>query len=274
LLNDKIDWKLTPISTEQATGYALSWTATGKLIQKDSVNHAYVTSADGSNRIHLVEGDPLVQDAAACGPGDMIVLTLVTENNAQQVWRLNVATSELKQLTFGKLDWSASCTPDGKWVVYGESDSLQHIFKVSVDGGTPVELAHGSLLRPTVSPDGTLVAYLRKDGQGLRGKPTLVLQKIDGGPAVREIEVSSTYTLQHIRWTPDGRALAYIHDTTGNVQNVYMQPLAGGEPVQLTHFDSEPALVADYAWSKDGKKFAVTRARYNDADVVMFSGFR
>jgi len=53
-----------------------------------------------------------------------------------------------------------------------------------------------------------------------------------------------------------------------------MQPLAGGPPVQLTHFDAEPAYVAAYAWSRHGKKFAITRARYNDTDVVMFSGFR
>jgi hypothetical protein len=53
-----------------------------------------------------------------------------------------------------------------------------------------------------------------------------------------------------------------------------MQPLAGGAPVQLTHFDSEPAVVSAYAWSRDSKKFAITRARYNDTDVVMFSGFR
>jgi len=50
--------------------------------------------------------------------------------------------------------------------------------------------------------------------------------------------------------------------------------LAGGPPVQLTHFDSEPALIPSSAWSRDGKKFAITRARYNDTDVVMFSGFR
>jgi hypothetical protein len=53
-----------------------------------------------------------------------------------------------------------------------------------------------------------------------------------------------------------------------------MQPSAGGAAVQLTHFDSEPALVAAYGWSRDGRKFAITRALYNDADVVMFSNFR
>jgi hypothetical protein len=53
-----------------------------------------------------------------------------------------------------------------------------------------------------------------------------------------------------------------------------MQLLAGGAAVQLTHFNSEPSEVLAYAWSRDGKKFAITRARYNDSDVVMFSGYR
>jgi hypothetical protein len=53
-----------------------------------------------------------------------------------------------------------------------------------------------------------------------------------------------------------------------------MVPLGGGSEVQLTHFDSEPGIIAAYAWSHDGKKLAISRARYNDSDVVMFSGFR
>ncbi len=66
-----------------------------------------------------------------------------------------------------------------------------------------------------------------------------------------------------------------MHNTTGSTQNVYMVSLSGGAPVQLTHFGSEPVSVPAYAWSKDGKKkFALTRARYNDTDVVLFSGFR
>ena len=53
-----------------------------------------------------------------------------------------------------------------------------------------------------------------------------------------------------------------------------MLPFAGGPPVKLTSFSSEPGIVAAYAWSPDGKKFVITRARYNDTDVVMFTGFK
>ncbi|MGH9497701.1 MAG: hypothetical protein ACRD3L_01015 [Terriglobales bacterium] len=53
-----------------------------------------------------------------------------------------------------------------------------------------------------------------------------------------------------------------------------MQPLTAVGELQLPHFDSEPGVILAYAWSRDGKKFAVLRARYNDADVVLFRGFR
>jgi Tol biopolymer transport system component len=101
-----------------------------------------------------------------------------------------------------------------------------------------------------------------------------VVQRLEGGAPLQEIEVPSTYTWYRLGWTPDGHALTYMHYTTGNTQNVYMQPLAGGAPVQLTHFNSEPGMVLAYAWSRDGKKIAISRGRYNDTDVVMFSGFR
>jgi serine/threonine protein kinase len=277
VLNDKIDWKLNPISTEQATGYGLSWTGAGKLLQQDGSYHIYVTGADGSNRARALEDNRVAFAPRSCGSGDLVIVARVLENNAPNLWRLNIATGETKQLTFGKDEETGSCTPDGKWMLYSgpaPGDKLFHIYKVSTDGGDPVDLAKGRVSEPAVSPDGTLVGYIRVDGQGASTKSKFVLQRLEGGPSVQEIEVPSAYARLQLGWTPDGHALTYVHNTTGNTQNVYMQPLAGGAPVQLTHFDSEPALISAYAWSRDGKKFAVTRSRYNDTDVVMFSGFR
>jgi len=204
----------------------------------------------------------------------VVIVSTVSEQNTANLWRYNNASGEFKQLTFGNDEEASSCTPDGKWVVYRASiatDNIGHIFKVSVDGGTPVELARGNVFPPAVSPDGSLVAYVRTDGQGAGAKSRFIVQKLDGGASVQEIEASSDTTA--LRWTPDGHALTYTH-TVGSARHLYMQPLAGGGPVQLTHFDAEPSLIQDYAWSRDGKKFAITRARYNDTDVVLFSGFR
>ncbi|MFZ0284718.1 MAG: protein kinase, partial [Terriglobales bacterium] len=142
VLNDKIDWKLTPISTEQATGFSLSWTAAGKLLQTDAAFHVYVTAGDGSGRARLLENDDSDFNPTACVPGDLAIVSRVLESNTASLWRSNISTGELKQLTFGKDDDIPSCTPDGKWVVYrgfAASDSVVHIFKVSTYGGAPVE---------------------------------------------------------------------------------------------------------------------------------------
>ena len=280
-LNDKIDWKLTAISNEQATGYALSWMADGRLLQEDSELRDYLTAEDGSGRVRLLErGEGGEGDVTffpdGCGPGDVVVVSHVSAANVPNLWRLDVRTGELKQLTSGKDEEASSCTPDGKWVIYAGpgADGESHISKVSIEGGTPVELARGNVISPVVSPDGTRFAYGRFEGHGAGIKSKLVVQKLEDSGPLQEIDVPATYTWKKLGWTPDGRALTYIHNTTGNTQNLYMQPLAGGPPVQITHFNAEPRSLVAYAWSRDGKKIAITRARYSDSDVVMFSGYK
>jgi serine/threonine protein kinase len=278
VLNDKIDWKLTPISTQQATGYDLAWTASGKLLRKDVNWHIEETNVDGSNRIRLVESDSLLFSAMPCGTGDLVVVGRVLEDNRPNVWLLNTVSGQLKRLTFGIDVEKGDCTPDGKWLLYAEdgaSDGVGHIYKVSTLGGTPAELARGTSFSPVVSPDGKLIAYGKTEGQGASTKSKIVVQKLEDGAIEKLVDVLAPFDDWHaLGWTPDGKALSFVHNTTGSTQNVYMLSLSGGIPVPLTHFASEPVSVPAYAWSKDGKKFALTRARYNDTDVVLFSGFR
>ena len=277
LLREKIKWNLIPISTEQASGYDLAWTATGTLLQRDAAWRVYATNADGSNRVRVMEKDNVLFFSNACGPGDVVVIGRVLEDNSPNLWLLNMASGESKQLTFGKDVEKGSCTPDGRWLVYNDSmptDGIGRIFKLQIDGGKPVELSHGTDFSPLVSPDGRLIAYARREGQGARAKATLEVQQLDDGRIVKQIPIPATADWHEFGWTPDGKALSFVHNTTVAAQNVYMLPVDGGEPVQLTQFNSEPGMIATYAWSRDGKKFAITRARYNDTDVVMFSGFR
>jgi hypothetical protein len=53
-----------------------------------------------------------------------------------------------------------------------------------------------------------------------------------------------------------------------------MQPRTGAPRVRLTHFDTEPSNMVAYAWLRDGKKIAITHARFSDTHVVTFSSFR
>ena len=70
------------------------------------------------------------------------------------------------------------------------------------------------------------------------------------------------------RWTPDGRGIAYV----GPQSNLWVQPLDGKPLRQLTHFaDGRP--IADFAWSRDGKRLAIARATLAN-DIVLFKGLR
>jgi hypothetical protein len=69
------------------------------------------------------------------------------------------------------------------------------------------------------------------------------------------------------RWTPDGRALVYCNTSNG-VANLWLQPLDGREPKQLTNFNSE--WLNSFDISRDGK-IAMSRG-VTTKDVLLISG--
>jgi Tol biopolymer transport system component len=115
------------------------------------------------------------------------------------------------------------------------------------------------------------------EGQGAKEQYSFVVRNLEDGRALRKITLPGNLVNvnggPNLNWTPDGRGLTFL-STIGNAVHLMMQPLEGGVPVQLTHFEEEPSLIGAYAWSRDGKKIALSRARFNGRDVMMFTGFR
>ncbi len=72
---------------------------------------------------------------------------------------------------------------------------------------------------------------------------------------------------RRMRFTPDGKSLAYVVNERG-VSNLWTLPLTGGPPKQLTDFKSD--LIFDFAWSRDGKKLALSRGQ-TICDVVLLT---
>jgi len=274
-----IDWNLHSISTEQTAGHVLSWTGTGKLAQIDQWNHFDLTSSDGANRVRLLGSDSTVWEASGCGLGDQMAISRVSDIDENNIWQFNVATGELKQITSGKQDFNPSCTPDGNWVVYESWDRPEgggEIFKIPVGGGPSVRLAGGAVYmsRSAISSDGQSFAYLRIEGEGKQMKGLFMVQKLNEEAPSLKIEAPRGYESGSVGWTPDGNARSYLRDEDDGTKDLWMQPILGGPPVRLMHFDSEPSLIVAYAWSHDGRKIAITRARLYDTDVVEFSGYR
>jgi len=98
----------------------------------------------------------------------------------------------------------------------------------------------------------------------------IVVQNVDGS---NKTFLPGSAVVRRAEWALDGRALV-LDKATGAATNLFYQPLDGKAPTQITHFNSEPLVIPAFAFSPDGKQIAITRARANNSDVVMFRNFR
>ena len=133
---------------------------------------------------------------------------------------------------------------------------------VPIEGGTPTQITDGLMQFPDVSPDGKSLAFLRINASN---PPAIIVCDLPGCKTL--MRLPPTPTITRLRWTPDGRGIAYHKDS-----NVWIQPLDGGPARQLTHF-TDGRSIPDFAWSRDGKRLAVARMSVSN-DIVLFKGLR
>ena len=154
--------------------------------------------------------------------------------------------------------WDFELSPDGSAIAFIENTGSEaSLFTVSTRGGEPrllhefegsTEWAHWSRW----SPDGSLLAYAH--GTGLFVTPA------DGG-APKKLAEMPRWQENSLRWSPDGEFIAafgYPDVQEGNNNVVFVVPVSGGEPRQLT---SDEVFKEGLEWHPDGQRltFHVSR---------------
>ena len=168
------------------------------------------------------------------------------------------------------------CAPDSPWVYFQNVHDRNLIERVPLEGGTPERI--GASLVPntvnnlglSVSRDGKLLAFslTQSDTQ----KVQLAVVDLTGSPAAsaaRFLDADARLS-DHPEFTPDGKAIVYAMEIDG-VENLWLQPLAGGSPRQITHFARD--VFAGYSYAPDGKTLGVLRF-HSDSDVVLLRDSR
>jgi Tol biopolymer transport system component len=204
--------------------------------------------------------EEIVRDALSPGAtsdGRTIVF-VSSAAGALDLWTANASGRRIAQLVPRVTASQIVVTPDDRAVLYTSlAGGAIPIWTVPLAGGTPTKLVDGGAA--AVSPDGRTLAFVAMG----RPQASLSVCALPGCTSPRAI--GSARSDAAVAWTPDGGGVAFAREG-----NLWVQALEGGEPRQLTRFtDIRP--IASFAWSRDGKRLAVTRSTVTN-DIVHFKG--
>lgn len=243
------------ISSRLDGANGISWTPDGKIVYVSTVSGTpaiWAMESDGTAQKQLTTDDRWNAHPSVSNDGRYIVFFASVGAGPMNIWRIDIDGGNPKQLTSGIDERLPLCSPDGKWVVYASFGSGPSLWKVPIDGGNPVRLTDKASYFPALAPDGELIAHYYTDEQANPQRGIAVIP-FEGGEPIKRFDIP-TITHPGLRWTPDGRTLAYV--ITGNgISNIWSQPLDGSPPKQLTDFKSD--LTYWFEWSSDGKQLAL-----------------
>jgi eukaryotic-like serine/threonine-protein kinase len=264
-----------PISSSMSDNYSetfgLSWTSGGKIVYGShggGNTDIWIMDADGRNQKQLTGGTqrefwPIVS------PDDRYIVYVSQDASGVHLWRMDIDGSNRKQLTFGKGESFPSLSPDGKTIFFSSKEpGWPAIGTVSIEGGKTRLFTEKRSTVPVLSPDGKSIACLYYDET--TSTSVLALISTETGQPIKlfkDSESQPSSSCRMLRWTPDGKGLSFVSNRNG-VSNIWIQPVAGGPPKQLTHFNEYK--IYRFAWSRDGKYLAIDRGM-NLNDVVLFT---
>ena len=256
------DSQLTSVSSRHVFS-SLSWTPDGKLLA-DPDFKIYRYSAEGKDQTLVLEDKVPALQPVSCGSGKYVVYTSAGRNSsfAIDVFRVDSAGGNVKQLTTGKRDLQPKCSADDKWVYYIDGANANAAMRVPIDGGAPERLI-GPILSPAVelSPDGKLAIVSRMAGPL---NATLTIIPTDSNGPLRNVPIPAN-DIVGLQFYEDGKTMAVVR-RINDVDNIWLYPIGGGPGKQITDFKSEHIIA--FRWSPDATKLGLIRG-HTDSDVVL-----
>ncbi len=167
-------------------------------------------------------------------------------------------------------------SPDGKHIAFirGKYGEPGEVIIIPSLGGAEHHIARlfSGNYSISYSPDGQSIAVIDTDDSREGGQHAVYLINIETGERRRITAPADFLGETTPRFSPDGKNLAFtrvfnenIHTRNIGKQDLFIVPISGGEPRQLT-FDS--VNINSLAWSADGKFIYFVPVRPPDQTVV------
>jgi Tol biopolymer transport system component len=149
------------------------------------------------------------------------------------------------------------------WVVGADGTGKQ---PVAAAGASPSPVSFTWLQDPAWSPDGSRLAFAHTHAvTWVSARSELRVVRADGSHAKSLLSLPGAGVIQTVRWSPDGRRLAFVlwtpnpaglltWSSVGSRWDIYVINVDGSalRPVAPVH----PSAVGDIDWSPDGKRLA------------------
>jgi len=243
-----------------------TWTRDNQIIADQANTLHAIDPATGAKTPFTSEEGKVGGNPAECVDGRYVVFDLIFRSGTgdQNIWRTDSSGGNLKQLTTGKHDAHAECSPDNRWVYYIAYGEEAKLARVPIDGGTPQtisDLPINGLF--DLSSDGKVAAFATLEHIG-EHKEKLALVSTESGQNTKTVDFERP-RIGILRFSLDAKAVVYATRDHG-VDNLWLQPVDGSKGHYLTDFKSE--RINDFHWSFDGKQLALVRG-HNDSDVVL-----
>jgi Tol biopolymer transport system component len=227
---------------------------------------AWTTNADGTNRQQFIS-DPLIIEELRATPDGKYFFYASSKENRSHLYRVDADGANPKQVTSGdSYEVDSTLSPDGKWIVYDSAAAsdlqVQRLWKTSIEGGAPTKVSDINCAVPNYSLTGKYISCTWAD-------KIYVVSPDDGALLHTFTAVRTPFLNIGARFTPDEKSLAYLVLQKG-ATNIWVQPLNGKQPRQLTDFPKGD--VYNFAYSPDGSKLFLARG-FQIRDAILISGF-
>ena len=247
------------VTSGEALGMGLDWVG-GRIAAGTPLGQWFLVNADGSGKAPLINDHKPHLQLTACPDGRHLIYN-TWRDGGFELWRSETDGSDPLMLAHLAIVGGAICAPDSKSAVYGADGA---IWRISIDGGA-TEKTNLPFSQLGYSPDGKLMYYTSQKVEGGALRAKLIVTSAGGKAPLYTLDVP--YGMRSPQFTPDSKSIAIVL-TRNHAANIWEQPLASGDPIQLTKFTSGDMFA--FSWSRDGKQLAFSRGQ-RKTDVVMMS---
>lgn len=108
---------------------------------------------------------------------------------------------------------------------------------------------------PQISPDGTRIVYVRRNGYIMQDRYQPSLWLVDARTGTQRPLAADANQNMAPRWSPDGTRIAYVSTAGGAGAQLHVMYLDSGTSVRVTGLPDTPGAMA---WSPDGRQIAYT----------------